>query len=81
MLESARAAVAAGDGRAVERAAHALKGSLGELCAGGAQALARELEAAGREARLGDAGATFGALDAAVGELLADFEAIGGGDA
>ncbi len=71
MIEGLRASVATGDARGVEHGAHTLKGCLGELCAKEAQALARDLELVGREGRCDEMTARFGALEAAVDELLA----------
>ncbi len=74
MLDDIRRAAAANDTGAVERAAHAIKGSLGELCAGEAQSLARDLEHAGREGRGGEITARLGALEGSVAELLVALE-------
>jgi two-component system, sensor histidine kinase and response regulator len=45
LLEAARQALARGDPAGVRKAAHTLKGSVSYLCAGGATAAARRLEA------------------------------------
>lgn len=48
MLTAVRTAVGAADGEAIERSAHRLKGSLGNLGAQSAAAAASELESLGR---------------------------------
>jgi CheY-like chemotaxis protein/HPt (histidine-containing phosphotransfer) domain-containing protein len=58
-----RAAVASGDPAHVQRAAHAIKGSVGTFGARVARDLAADLERAGREGRLGDVPALLGALE------------------
>ncbi|MFO0651732.1 MAG: response regulator [Polyangiales bacterium] len=75
MLDGLRRSVATLDARGVEHEAHTHKGCLGELCAKEAQALARELEFAGREGRRDEMTARFGALEASVDELLTALEA------
>ncbi len=75
MLDDVRRSVATSDVRGVEHGAHTLKGCLGELCAKEAQALARELEFVGREGRVDEMTARFGALEASVAELLTALEA------
>ncbi|HEX3889580.1 MAG TPA: response regulator, partial [Verrucomicrobiae bacterium] len=64
-----RDAAAKRDPRAVESAAHALKGLLGELCAGRATEMARVLESSGRSGDLTD-------LDSGVAALLAEMEKL-----
>src|SRR5437773_171042 len=59
-------AIARGDGPAVERAAHSLKGALSNLHAPAAAETAYRLELMGREADLEDAAAVFGALEEAL---------------
>ncbi|MGE0040523.1 MAG: Hpt domain-containing protein [Vicinamibacterales bacterium] len=72
------AAAAAGDTRGLERAAHGLKGSAGNIGALGLQAICKTLEACGREgdagpvpALIADMGAEFGRVRAAALEVLA----------
>ena len=62
-LARIREAVQAGDARGLYRAAHALKGAMGNLAAGPAVERALELETMGREARLQDAEATLNLLE------------------
>ena len=57
LLEGIHAAVRSRDAAALVKPAHALKGMLGNFCAGPAEAAARELEMMGREERLADVGA------------------------
>jgi HPt (histidine-containing phosphotransfer) domain-containing protein len=54
LLEQIRTAVAARDAENLAKAAHALKGMLGNFCAERAEAAARELEMMGRAGRLAD---------------------------
>jgi two-component system, sensor histidine kinase and response regulator len=58
-----RAAVASGDPEHVQRAAHAIKGSVATFEAQRARDLAADLERAGRERRLDDATGLLGALE------------------
>ena len=51
MLDALRTAVAAGDGAAAARHAHAIAGAAGNLGADGLRASAKALELAGREGR------------------------------
>ena len=59
-----RAAAASGDPAHVQRAAHAVKGSVGTFGAQLARDLAADLERAGREGRLGEVPAMLAALEA-----------------
>jgi two-component system sensor histidine kinase/response regulator len=52
-------AIAAGDATRIARAAHTLKGSVGNFCAASAHAAAGALEAAARGGRLADAPVLF----------------------
>jgi len=61
-----RQALARGDAAAVRRAAHTLKGMVGQLGARAASAAAQRLEAMGRERNLTQAGAACAALEAAL---------------
>ena len=62
LLHSIEQALSLNDAQGVERAAHALKGSVGNFAADAAQDLARRVENMGRTGRLGDAATTFSAL-------------------
>jgi signal transduction histidine kinase/DNA-binding response OmpR family regulator len=68
-LEQARAGVAHHDARAIERGAHALKGSVGNFGAIEACALAEALEALGRTGSLAGAEGLLDALAAAIQRL------------
>jgi CheY-like chemotaxis protein len=68
-LEALRQAVAAGDAKGVEEAAHGLKGALRILAATGAQARAAELEALGRADRVGEVPAAMAALERDLADL------------
>lgn len=70
LLEAIRSAAAAGDAAALVKPAHALKGLLGNFCAGPAVNSARELEVMGREGRLEDA-------EAALEKLLSETRRLG----
>jgi two-component system sensor histidine kinase/response regulator len=62
LIDQVAAAIAAGDSGRLARAAHALKGSVGNFCAPNAHAAAQALEVAGREGRVADAGTFFSRL-------------------
>ena len=64
-----RRAIDARDGPALQRAAHYLKGSVGNFAAGRASAAAEQLERAGREREWGRAEQDWAALEEAIGEL------------
>jgi len=55
MLAALRLAVGEGDGDAIARAAHKIKGAAGVICAGKAAELARRVEQSGRQGDLSDA--------------------------
>jgi CheY-like chemotaxis protein len=63
LLSDTRNAVSLGDGPGVERAAHALKGSVSNFCAPAASEAARHLEQMGREGDLTRAGDALVALE------------------
>jgi HPt (histidine-containing phosphotransfer) domain-containing protein len=62
-LQKLREAVASGNARAAEMAAHRLKGNAALLRAAKAKALASDLENAGRDSRLADAAEILPALE------------------
>jgi PAS domain S-box-containing protein len=66
LLEAVRAAVARGDAQAVDRAAHKLKGSVGNFGASETQEAALALELMGRAGDLGGAPAALDRLDRAL---------------
>ena len=68
-LAAIAAAAAAGDARALERAAHQLKGSVANFAAAHAQGLAADLERRGRAGDLAGVPEAVAALEAAVGRL------------
>jgi PAS domain S-box-containing protein len=74
-----RAAVASGDPAHVQRAAHAIKGSVATFGARLARDLAADLERAGRQARLDDAPALLDALDAELERVSNALRQEGGG--
>jgi HPt (histidine-containing phosphotransfer) domain-containing protein len=69
-IEQIEAGIAAGDGNAVFRAAHQLKGSIGNFGAEAARALAAEVEELGRTGQLDLASAHLEPLRVAIDALL-----------
>ena len=72
LMEAVREAVSRVDAHALDRAAHAIKGSAANFAASSVFEAARSLEQMGREARLDDAPATFAAFAPLVEKLLAE---------
>lgn len=70
MLAALRAACAAGDAAAIEQAAHALKGSVGNFSAAPAAAAAGQLEQLGRAGDIAASGAALAALEAELDRLI-----------
>ena len=68
-LDAVRQAVAAGDAKALEQAAHLLKGSVGNFVATEATAAAARLEAFGRSGDLSHAAAALRTLETAIERL------------
>lgn len=68
-LNAVRLAVAAGDAKALEQAAHLLKGSAGNFVATEATAAAARLEAVGRSGDLSQAASALRTLEAAIERL------------
>ncbi len=68
-LAEISSAVGRGDARALERAAHALKGSVGSFCAHNAFETCLRLELMGRDRDMDHAGEALAVLDAALDEL------------
>ena len=64
-------AIAGGDAKGIERAAHTLKGSSGNMGATSVQAAALELETAGREGSLGEGGPLLDKVKAELGRFEA----------
>ena len=75
MLENIRATLASRDQRAIEEAAHLLKGTAGNLCAPEVVLAAGQLEAFGRLGTLLDAPMIYTQLEAAVLRLVRILEA------
>jgi two-component system, sensor histidine kinase and response regulator len=76
LIDEIAAAVRDREADAIRRAAHTLKGSVGNFCAPSAHAAAAALEAAGVDGRLDDAPALFERLLAELGRLRAAFRAL-----
>jgi len=74
MLEELRRAVASGDGGAVERAAHALKGIASHFAVTEVMHAAQQLEILGRDGNLHEAPAALLALEQALDHCLAALE-------
>jgi HPt (histidine-containing phosphotransfer) domain-containing protein len=70
MLEAIRAALANRDQSAVEQAAHALKGTAGNLCASEVVLYAGQLEAFGRLGALGEGPVIYTQLEKSVLRLV-----------
>jgi two-component system, sensor histidine kinase and response regulator len=79
LIDQVAAAVGAGDGPRLARAAHTLKGSVGNFCAAAAHGAAAALEAAGREGRMADAGALFERLVAELDAVRATLRSLAAG--
>ena len=71
MLEQIRQAAVEGDANRLERAAHKLKGSLGDIAAPEAWGAAQAVETLARESKLDEAASTLPGLETAVQNLLA----------
>jgi two-component system, sensor histidine kinase and response regulator len=69
-LKRARAALERGDARALERAAHQLKGSVSHFTAPAAYQAAAALEQIAKPGKLGEAGAAFEALQKEIERLM-----------
>jgi signal transduction histidine kinase/HPt (histidine-containing phosphotransfer) domain-containing protein len=77
LLNDVRRAVVAGDAKALERAAHALKGSVTNFRADSAFQAAFSLEVMAREGRLDDAGQRLAELDFELEQLVAALARLG----
>ncbi|MEW6313816.1 MAG: response regulator [Pseudomonadota bacterium] len=75
-IQDIRDAIASGDAYRVERAAHTLKGTVGNLSAHAAFAAARKLEQTGRMAALDQVPEEFAALEREMTRLLPVLEAL-----
>jgi PAS domain S-box-containing protein len=72
LMKGIRQAFARQDAFALERAAHALKGSLGDMAATQAFDAARDLEQRARQGNLGNVGAALAILESAINRLLTE---------
>ena len=70
-MEQIQEGILAGDSKAVEQAAHSLKGSVANFAAGRAREAAYRLEVLGREGNLGEAKEALADLEREIGELKA----------
>ncbi len=71
-LQAVREALAHRDSKALQFAAHSLKGAVSNFAAAAASAAALRLELIGRSGDLTDAGAAYAALDTAIAELCSE---------
>lgn len=69
LITAMRGALAAGDGKALERAAHKIKGSIGSFSAKPAYQSSLELEQLGKEGVLADAAPVLARLESDLTEL------------
>ncbi len=72
LMQGIRQAFAQQDASALERAAHALKGSLGDMVAPQAFDAARNFEQMAREGNLGNTGAALAILESAIDRLMTE---------
>jgi two-component system sensor histidine kinase/response regulator len=77
LVDAIRSGIAKNDGAAVCRAAHTLKGTVGNFDAHEAVAIAQRLEARAREGDLAACGTIFSALEIEINVLLAALAATG----
>ncbi|MFA6169067.1 MAG: Hpt domain-containing protein [Gemmatimonadaceae bacterium] len=75
-MDAVRQAIAAGDAKALEQAAHLLRGSVGNFVATEATAAAARLEAFGRTGDLSLAAGAFRTLEAAIERLTPALQEI-----
>ena len=75
-MEQIQEGILAGDSKAVEQAAHSLKGSVANFAAGRAREAAYRLEVLGREGNLGEAKEALADLEREIGELKAAMNAV-----
>jgi two-component system, sensor histidine kinase and response regulator len=79
LIDQVAAAIAAADAVRLGRAAHTLKGSVGNFCAPAAHGAAAALEAAGREGRMADAGPLFDRMTAELDKVRAALRDLAAG--
>lgn len=75
-MEQIQEGILAGDSKAVEQAAHSLKGSVANFAAGRAREAAYRLEVLGREGNLGEAKEALADLEREIGDLAAAMNAV-----
>lgn len=75
-LDDMRKALAAGDAKLLDRAAHGLKGSVANFCARSAEDAAFQLEQMGRTQKLDRAPQTLAALEQALASLQAELASL-----
>lgn len=79
LIDQVAAAIRAGDAAMLARAAHTIKGSVGNFCAAPAHGAAAALEAAGREGRIGDAQPLFERMVLELGKVREMLRSLAGG--
>lgn len=77
-LSDVQSAITKKDGKALEKAAHCIKGSVATFCAKPAFEAAFELEIIGRGNNMSNARETYKALENEIGRLTSALEAIEG---
>jgi HPt (histidine-containing phosphotransfer) domain-containing protein len=75
-LDEIRQALQRRDGIAIERAAHTLKGAVGNFCAGPVFQAALRLEQAGRDRNFVAAETSYAALEEVLAQLTPELEAL-----
>jgi len=76
LMGDVQTALAAGDAAAVGRSAHTLKGMISNFCAPAVQAMALEVEKAGKAGNFADASAAAGRLAPGLEELIGQLDAF-----
>ena len=76
LIDKLRAAIDAQDAHAIERAAHSLKGSVGNFGAERAHRAALDLEMIGRNGNVADARQSFAKLEAAMNDVQPEILSI-----
>jgi two-component system, sensor histidine kinase and response regulator len=79
LLAGVRDGLSAGDGQAVNAAAHQLKGLLAQFAAERARVVAHQVETAGRAGDLPLAAEAFAGLERAMEDLLPELKALSAG--
>jgi len=76
LMKGIRQASARQDASALERAAHTLKGSLGDMAATQAFEAARDLEQMGRQGNLENTGAALAILESVIDRLMTELRRV-----